>query len=414
GLAFAARARGLAGGAGVDLGPLWERTLFNQFHDILPGSCAPAAADMARAELGGVEGAWRDAAYGALKEVAAARPVRAAEGEFRIFNTLDRPVRVPLRIESFMYFRPGAAFRDEDGRELAIQEVLPSVRCANRRWEFVDALPARGCRSYWFDSGTMGEAGAAGDPHYRAGDALVTPALRLDADGLRDGAGQVLLQAPRLLVLADPSDTWGHGVRAYDDVIDTFRLDRAAAAGGPVVERLYQRWSYGRSTVEIEWAAYAGLEAIYADVTVNWAEDRRILKWELTPGGCGAAQYTMQGPGGAIRRTRNGEEMPLHHWVQLAGSERAFELLQDGAFAGDCRDQRLRVNLVRSSLYGFHDPVKLVPEDPQHLTDQGLHRFRFALRFGAPRSAAELERAAEEFIEPYWVIREGPGERRSG
>ena len=103
--------------------------------------------------------------------------------------------------------------------------------------------------------------------------------------------------------------------------------------------------------------------------------------------------------------------MPLHSWVQLAGDGGAFALLQDGAFACDCKGERLRVNLVRSNLYGYHDPVELNPEDPQHLTDQGLHCFRFACRFDTALEPELLTRAAEEFLEPYWVIREGPGSR---
>ena len=435
GLAFAARARALssegggratsppelsgtrrwgadAGGrGGDDLDPLWQRTLFNQFHDILPGSCSPAAADMARAELGGVEAGWRDAAYEACKQVAAARPVRAPEGEFRIFNTLDRQVRVPLRIESFQYFREGAAFCDEDGREVAVQEVLPSVRCNNRRWEFVDVLPARSFRSYHFDSERAAELSSARAPHFAAGDAVQAGRFRVDGGGIQGPDGAVLMAAPRLLVLDDASDTWGHGVRIYDDVTGAFELAHSAAAGGPVVQCLYQRWTYGCSTAEVIWSVYAGLDEVCAEVTINWAEDRKILKWELTPAGCGADEYWMEGPGGGIRRTRSGEEMPLHSWVQLAAGDRAFSLLQDGAFACDCKGERLRVNLVRSSLYGYHDPVQLVAEDPQHLTDQGIHQFRFRFRFGAAHEPDELSQAAEEFLEPYWVIREGPGSR---
>jgi len=419
GLAFAARARAMAaeGNTGApaagqaDLTPLWERTLFNQFHDILPGSCSPAAADMARAELGGVESGWRDAAYEACKQVAAARPVTAPEGEFRVLNTLDRPLRVPLHIESFQYFREGAAFRDETGRELAIQEVLPSVRCNNRRWEFVDELPARGFRSYSFDSDSEATLSAAGATHYEGGAAgtrqSASAGLVVEADGVRNAAGEPLMAAPQLLVLDDASDTWGHGVRVYDDVTGAFELKESATAGGPVVQRLYQRWAYGRSTAEITWSTYGGLEALYADVTVNWAEDRKILKWELTPAGCGAEDYLMEGPGGGIQRSRNGEEMPLHCWVQLASGDRAFALWQNGAFACDCRSERLRVNLVRSSLYGYHDPVQLEAADPQHLTDQGLHHFRFRFEFGAARSPEALTQTAAEFLEPCWVIREG-------
>ena len=38
----------------ASLNPLWQKTIFNQFHDIMPGSCSPEAAGQAMDELGGV------------------------------------------------------------------------------------------------------------------------------------------------------------------------------------------------------------------------------------------------------------------------------------------------------------------------------------------------------------------------
>jgi len=406
GLDLAGRALAMAGEDAGQLTPLWKRTLFNQFHDILPGSCSPAAADMARADLGGVDEAWRTTTYEALKRLAAAKPVQAAEGEFRVFNTLPFEVRMPLRIESFQYYREGAAFLDDEGREITIQEVLPSVRCSNRRWEFVDTLPAQGFRSYHFDREQEPAQERAQSASFAPGEGLQTAHLCVDGSGMRTATGAALLAPLRFLVLEDTSDTWGHGRRRYDEVIGAFELERAAVARGPVVERLYERWYYCRSTVEVVYSAYAELDMVYVDVVVNWAEDRKILKLELTPAACAGDTFDMEGAGGGITRARNGEEMPLHHWVQMRGSERTFTVLQDGAFACDCEAQRLRVNLVRSNLYGFHDPVKLVEADPQHLTDQGLHQFRLGLHFGEWTEAQKQQQVAA-FLEPGWVIREG-------
>jgi len=405
GLELAGRALAMAGRDTAVLAPLWKRTLFNQFHDILPGSCSPAAADMARADMGGVDEGWRTTAYEALKHLASSRPVQGAEGEFRVFNTLPFEVRRPLSIESFQYYREGAAFLDEEGREITVQEVLPSVRCNNRRWEFVDTLPARGFRSYRFgDEAAAAERGES--THFSPGAEISTEALRIGQGGVSAATETALLAPPRFIVLDDTSDTWGHGRRRYDEVIGTFERGHTAVVGGPVVERLYERWSYHRSSLEVVYSAYAGLDVVYVDVVVNWAEDRKILKMELTPTACAADTFEMQGPGGGIVRARNGDEMPLHHWVQMRGPEHTFSVLQDGAFACDCEGERLRVNLVRSNLYGFHDPVQLVEADPQSLTDQGLHRFRFGLHFGS-WTELESEQQVAAFLEPGWVIREG-------
>jgi alpha-mannosidase len=394
------------------LDQLWRLLLVNQFHDILPGSCAPHAALQCKAEMGSVDHAWRDAAYSALKSVSRKTPVATPEGEFRVFNTLPYPITVPLRIESFMYFREGAAFRDETGRELTLQEVVPSVRCANRRWEFVDTLPADGFVRYAFDTARTVERPKWEAAHFQPGHEIATPEARLAEGGVfsvgdtPDRHRPLFAAPPRFLVLRDSSDTWGHGVRAYDDVEGVFELASAAVLTGAVTSKLYQRWIYGHSELEIVWSLYPGLPRLDADITVQWRENRKLLKWELAPWGNRAPQFLMQGPGGACTRRTDGAELPLHHWVSIPGGWTPFALLQDGAFGCDCETGRLRVTLVRSSYFGYDENQRLFPADPQERTDQGEHRFRASLRWSGDLNPAALDQAAATFLEPCWVIRE--------
>lgn len=150
----------VARAAGKDvhsLNPLWQTTIFNQFHDILPGSCSPNAAAQAIEEMGGVKGQANHLAYESLKAIAARTPVRCPQGEFRLFNSLPFPVTGPFEIESFMYFQPGAAFCDSQGRPVVIQEIPPSVICRNRRWMFVDTFSAQSEKSYAFSDQLSGE-----------------------------------------------------------------------------------------------------------------------------------------------------------------------------------------------------------------------------------------------------------------
>jgi alpha-mannosidase len=413
GLQFAARALAMNKEGDGRLKPAWKTTLFNQFHDILPGSCSPDAADQARAELGGVESVWRDTAYTALQSVSKTRPARAAEGEFRIFNTLPFEVTVPLQIESFAYYKPNAAFRDEEGNEVLVQEVLPSVRCVSRRWEFVDSLPAQGFKAYSFDNGTTIDRPGGEATHFQAGDAIATAAMRISADGgftLRPRTDEpipVLEQPMRFLVLDDHSDTWGHGVKAYDNVQGAFELESSAVLSGLVSSKLYQRWRYASSTLEVTTSLYPRLPGVYLDVAVNWVEKRKLLKMEIHPAGADSPVVTMQGAGGAIERQADGRELPLHHWLWLPGRSGGLAVVQDGAFACDALGGRLRLTLVRSSLYGFHDPTKLTPDDPQRHTDQGVHQIRLCLLPRQNLGARQLERFAAAFLEPYPVIREG-------
>jgi alpha-mannosidase len=267
-LEHAARARRMAGQPAGGLDSLWKTTLFNQFHDILPGSCAPHAAAQARDELGSVTQSCRELAYGAFRKLSAARPSRVKEGEYRVFNTLPFDVRVPLRIEAFSGYRGNLAFRDDSGAAIPIQKVLESVRCCNSRWEFVDTLPARGFKAYAFDATAPVAPPAPDAGHFRPGSSVSGGGFTLTAAGeaLRQGTGPLFQAPPKFLTLADESDTWGHEVRAYGGVTGAFSQASTAVMDGLVTSKLHQRWTFHHSVLDVVWSVYEGLPGIRVSV----------------------------------------------------------------------------------------------------------------------------------------------------
>ena len=418
GLEFTARARRMAGKSNRCLDPLWKTLLFNQFHDILPGSCARHAEVQAEDELGGVAHACRELSYDAFRSISSLHPSRVREGEFRIFNTLPFKVTVPLHMEfvGFSAVSWSSAFRDGDGKAVTIQKVLETVRCGSNRCEFVDTLPARGFKSYFFDKNSPVKIPDGEAAHFHPGDAISSDCFIIKADGgmlcvSGPSQPQPLLKSPvKFLVLEDESDTWGHGISAYGNVTGSFKLESSSVMTGPVTGKLYQRWTYGKSVIDVVWSLFNGLPQVYADITVSWAELRTILKMEIDPATDGSPSCLVQGAGGAIECRADGMEMPLHHWIWLPSSARAgsdgLAVLQDGAFAFDCTHGRLRLSLVRSSLHGYNRNVKLSPHDIQQHTDQGMHRFRLCLLPQQKLNSAALDRSALAFVEPFHILRE--------
>ena len=407
GLQHAARALAMNGESDGCLTEAWKTTLFNQFHDILPGSSSPAAAAHALAELGGVESFGRETAYAALRSLSSQQQATVAEGEYRVFNTLPFPVTVPIALESFHFYREGA-FLDSRGRAIEIQEIVPSVVCSNRRWEFIATLPAEGFQAYHFAADGKWEDPQDTHIHYRPGDGIWRDGMQIAADGTVSTEGSPLCQAPTFLVIEDDSDTWGHGVERYDTVAGEFSLLSSSVLSGPVPSKLYQRWTYGHSTLDVIYSLYTGQPGIFIDLAVGWVEKRKMLKMEILPVAAHAMTFTMQGAGGTIERPADGKEQPLHHWLSLPTAASNLTVVQDGMFACDCLDGRLRLTLVRSNIYGYFSPYPPDPDDPRYYTDQGEHRMRLQLSFGRGGDSAHLDRLAQSFVEPYSVLRECP------
>lgn len=388
-LAFAER----IGCNGLD--PIWETVLFNQFHDIMPGSCAPSAAKKALAELGGALSSAEEAAYQKLKSLSSATPVSYPEGEFRIYNSLNHEVAVPLEIESFMYFKPGARFCDSDGNEVPIQLIQPSVTCANVRWLFIDSIPAKSFKRYHFE-GDQSDRRAV--PKYSLGSRVAQGDLVATAPGQVTYAGEALFSVPLTLsVIEDNTDTWSHGIEGYGPAFASFQPESSSILEGPIVSYLCQSLRFDNSFATMTFALYRGLPFFDVDLLVQWQERQRLLKMVIAPRNP-FESWTVQGMAGAINKETKNREEPLHGWVSAGG----LCLLQDGAFAADRFDGSIRVTLVRSSYYGYHEPFELDRLAPLEPTDVGKHRFRFRFML----QADDLDKAFAAFIEPYRVLRE--------
>jgi len=373
----------------------WETTLFNQFHDILPGSCAPFAARKAVAELGGVLSAAEDLAYRQLKAMSSSTPVQCKEGEFRICNSLDHDVYGPFEIESFMYFRPGSRFVDSEGKVVPIQLIQPSVTCANVRWLFIDTIPARSFKRYHFEAA---DGSGLERPRYSTGHRIETGDWCAFEPGQVLYEGNEVFSAPlKLIAIDDRSDTWSHGIEGYGEATGNFSLGTCTKMEGPLVSFLSQTLLHYKSSASMTFALYRDLPFFDVEILVQWQERQNVLKLEICPRQA-FNQWSVQGMLGGIEKQTNKREEPLHGWISAGG----MHVLQDGAFAADRFDDSIRITLVRSSYYGYHDPNELDRLSPLEPTDIGKHRFR--LRF--MRHCDDLDQAFASFVEPFQVLRE--------
>ena len=216
----------------------------------------------------------------------------------------------------------------------------------------------------------------------------------------------------RLLVLDDPSDTWGHGVAAFRDELGAFEPDGEpeVVERGPVraAVRLPVRW--GQSSAELTYYLCDGLARVDVCIVVEWRERHKFLKFAI-PTALEQARATFEVPYGAIEREANGEEEPLQRWLDLSGTisgrPAGLALVNDCKYGGDVLGSEMRLSLARSPIYAFHDPAKPEPGKTYRYLDQGeqVIRLRLVPHAGSWQEAGVV-REAESLNAPLYFRHE--------
>jgi len=390
-------------GKNVDLEDLWEKTIFNEFHDIMPGSCSPEAATQSVNELGGIQDASEMLAYRALKTISQQIPIVCKQGEFRIYNSLPFPVSGPFEIESFMYFREGAPFKRNDGTVIDIQEIKASVDCVSRRWIFSDTIPAKSMASYYFDSDAPAFMKEDLYINWADGNKIEKNNIAINKDNNILINNKNITKSPlKLAVIKDSSDTWSHDIPGYNEGIEGyFELASSSISNDNICDSIITNWKYKNSTATFKFNIYKDFDYIDLDLNIRWNEDFKVLKLQFEDNN-EVKSIIVQGAGAAIEKTTNKCEEPLHGWIKFNN----LAICQNGAFAFDKQDNTVGITLVRSSLYGWHHPWKLNHKSPLNYTDVGEHKFKFRILNKENISVEEIERMSKIFFEPFQVLRE--------
>ncbi|HEY3289287.1 MAG TPA: glycoside hydrolase family 38 C-terminal domain-containing protein, partial [Anaerolineae bacterium] len=117
---------------------------------------------------------------------------------------------------------------------------------------------------------------------------------------------------------------------------------------------------------------------------------------------------------GFIERKCNGEEEPGQQWVDVTGETSTttgetitygVSLLNDSKYGFDVLDSDLRMSVLRSPIYAYHDPYKPEPNREYVYQDQGEQTviYRLIPHAGQWQNAEVSRRAWELNIRPFWV-----------
>ena len=437
------------------LASAWQMVLFNQFHDILAGTCIKEAYEDVRDDFGAAIRSARSILNASLQRIASevdTRGTGADPGEetaLMVFNPHAFPAKMPVEQE-LMTWHMGSGdlrLRDETGNEVPCQAgVLSAVIPTQwrKRVIFMADLPPLGYRVY--------HVSTAGDEPQSGQVVAVEDGLRIDpvagpvvndypveADGLEDlvleneylrltldsRQGDIGSLYDKCLgrevfyghaavgeVLDDPSDTWSHGVTGYTEACGRFTGGGLRVLEkGRVRIRVRASARYGTSTLQQDFILYQGQPWIEVRVAINWREHLKLLKLAF-PIAVASPVATFEIPYGALVRPGDGKEVPGQRWVDVTGDVEGgtagLGVVNDAVYSYDVSGARLRMTVLRSPVYAHHTPEQLEPGAQYAWMDQGQHEFRYILLpHGDSWQSAGVHRLAEALNMPALSQAEG-------
>jgi len=373
----------------AQLDEAWRDHLFNDFHDILPGSCVEPAEQDALGLYARVAESCRRLAFGAAAAFNTGQAVPAYI-PVTILNSNVALRRIPVEVECMLDLRPKWSGRwhlrlfDLEGRELTCQEEQPESLLPFNGWRrkvtFVADLPALGAAHYQLQI-QEGDARPASSP----------PALRHQLDpaiglvtSLDAGDHRECLAGPLLkpLVVDDPGDSWGAAQWAYGNLIGEFELvpgSLSQLAAGPIRTVTETVHAFGRSRIVLHTIAYSGIAVLEFRLRIHWSEERRRLKLSL-PTVFQSGSVLCEVPGGAWSRPADGQEQVHGRWLMLEGvagdRPTALAVIHEGLHGFDVKEGEIRLSVLRGAAYCHEQGFKLEATPSRKFMDQGIHNVR--------------------------------------
>ena len=384
----------------------WKLVLFNQFHDTLAGTSIEPAYEDARDQLGHARSIAANAFNAAAQSIARQVAIEQ-EDEMRpvvVFNPHAWELRADVEVEYTWTREQGHHVVDDVGEPVPMQLTRPLTTMSGMRsrFAFPVVVPPLGYRTYRIRLGAVeGESIACSDTGLANEHVSVEldPATGRIAKLVHKASGADLAApgAKHAVVIDDRSDTWGHGVVAYDREEGEFEcVSVRLLEQGPVRGIVRVESRYGASTLREDYVLSADARHVDVRVALDWHEPLKLLKLRY-PTSVDTDVATFETPYGHLERSANGHEEPGQSWVDVSSGGRGLTVINDAKHGYDARGGDIGISAVRSPVWAWHDPRELEEGGDFEYMDLGRQTFlvRLVPHAGDWRAADVVRRAAE-------------------
>ena len=395
----------------------WKGLLFDQFHDIMPGSGIAVNYLDAKRDLEAVERSGNDIVKGSLEEISARIDTSKAGTPVVVYNSLSWPRTEVIEVEAQL---PVAAENvevlDATGRVVPLQ-VLGNNRETHRVRLLVRAsVPALGYATLFLRS--AGKTTESTTGLKAAAESLENEFTRLKVDPTTGCITSLFDKVNKQETLAPAeSDTGGPKSLACGNLLQAFvdkpkqydawnidadfekqywSLDKAdevrLAESGPLRAVIRVKHHFQNSTFVQDITMYPGVPRVDVNMQTEWNEKHILLKVAF-PVSVHSKTATFEIPFGSIERPTTRVtleeqaqfEVPAQHWADLSDEQHGLSVLNDSKYGYDAKGNVMRLSLLRS------------PSWPDPHADEGHHEFTYSLypHGGTWRTAETVRRGYE-------------------
>ena len=395
-----------------ELTTAWQRVLFLQFHDSLAGTSLPEHYQSAREGHGYALDIANQATYMAAQKLEFQIPAEDPASQYLVvFNPHAWEVSGNIEYDFNRNTRNTSRVEDEKGNSLLHQWAPGTTEAGNRmKLVFNTTIPPMGYRQIRLMNGEPlqpKDVVKAEDNTLENGFIKVKFTNNGTISILNKETGKELFTGGatgcKAIIIDDPSDTWSHDIKTYDNEIGSFGNSKnIVLENGPLRATIRVITTYHDSTLTIDWTLYSGSQNLEAKVTLDWHEHLKMLKFSF-PVDIESPSATYETPYGHIVRLTNGWEDPGQRWIDVSGtnngSTSGFTLINDAKYGYNVLENDMRISVARSAVFAHHNP-KVLDMKAEHLwMDQGIQTFRMLL---VPHKntwkESNIARKAEEFI----------------
>jgi len=395
-----------------ELTSAWERVLFLQFHDSLAGTSLYEHSQTVREGHGYALDIAHQATYMAAQKLEFQIPAEDPASQYLVvFNPHAWEVSGNIEYDFNRNTRNTSRVEDEKGNSLLHQWAPGTTEAGNRmKLVFNTTIPPMGYRQIRLMNGEPlqpKDVVKAEDNTLENGFIKVKFTNNGTISILNKETGKELFTGGttgcKAIIIDDPSDTWSHDIKTYDNEIGSFGNSKnIVLENGPLRATIRVITTYHDSTLTIDWTLYSGSQNLEAKVTLDWHEHLKMLKFSF-PVDIESPSATYETPYGHIVRLTNGWEDPGQRWIDVSGtnngSTSGLTLINDAKYGYNVLENDMRISVARSAVFAHHNP-KVLDMKAEHLwMDQGIQTFRMLL---VPHKntwkESNIARKAEEFI----------------